>query len=86
MNLSNIKNIWKHLEFNPGQQSEKQKCYLYAMQPLLHGTLEATLLDNDCKVLKGKYLQNKEMRHNHLTVKQVHFIHTHKITLNPNKR
>ena len=33
----------------------------------------------------GGYLLN-QMKHNHLTVKQVHFIeHTHKITLNTDK-
>ena len=34
----------------------------------------------------GTYRTRIEMRHNHFTVKQVHFIHTHKITLNTNKR
>ena len=41
-----------------------------------------------CKVLRGYFLN--QMRHNHFTVKQVHFIHAHTHTqdktLNTNKR
>ena len=37
--------------------------------------------------IEGKYLLNKEMRNNHFTVKQVHFLdHTHKIAFNTNKK
>ena len=50
--------------------------------PQVHIPSRHYLLIEWCKVTEWEYLLNKKMRHNHFTVKQMHFIeHTPKITL-----
>ena len=80
--------IWQEKKLSPSFRVRRhQLCQVGNASSHLNTELKEHLPETACelcKVLKG-YLLN-QMRHNHFTVKQGNFIHTHRITLNTDKR